>query len=715
MLDNGDKVGEYTLIRFLGKGQFGEVWLAEKGNELSRRKFSRALKFISIRDEDINLPDAKDEIDTWMEASGHPNVISVLDMLVHKNFVVIASEYADGGSLKEWLKAQGGKSSTPEKALELTIGILRGLEHLHARNVVHRDLKPENILLQGEFPRITDFGISRIISENTTATNAIGTPIYMSPEAFHGNKQPQTDIWSAGVIMYEMLTGIFPFEGSTMFAVRDSVRRDEPRALPDDLEPDIARIIIKALQKNRETRYQTAREMRSAVEKILNRFRALITNKVTATLDPEISIVTERIIRSTEIPAAESAEILVIESAEIPAVESAEIPAVESAEIPVVESAEIPVVESTGIPVMGSTEIPAGLETVKEEGAEGRRLGQTYFIPPARKTRETHDSTVGSTGDFPLEDDGEKEKRLLHAPAKVSERLKRTRTVAIAFFVIAVAGLLGLLILIGAQSGVFGFKTVTNSSSTPIPNANTTPEVPSTTVVEAATLPDPPAGMVYIPGGEFLMGRNEGTRVDEEPAHKVSVRPFFMDMYEITNGQYAGFVTATNHPAPPGWKNDTFPDGKAKFPVTGVNWNDARTYAKWAGKRLPTEEEWEFAARGEKEFLYPWGDQWDPGLANADQKDKSVAEIGKFQGKSPFGVFDMSGNVWEWTSSDYKAYPNGKISKTFVGKANLKTIRGNSFLGSKDFSTTTYRIGWAITGAANYSRTGFRCVQDADK
>ena len=128
-------------------------------------------------------------------------------MLVVGDHIIIVSEYADGGSLNGWLKANGGKAPTEEKALEMMRGILLGIEHLHSRSVVHRDLKPDNILLQGGFPRITDFGISRIVGEGTMSTKAIGSPAYMSPESFAGNKSQQADIWSAGVIFYEMLTG----------------------------------------------------------------------------------------------------------------------------------------------------------------------------------------------------------------------------------------------------------------------------------------------------------------------------------------------------------------------------------------------------------------------------------------------------------------------------------------------------------------------------
>src|ERR1044072_4463063 len=124
MLEPGDKIGDYTLVRFLGKGQFGEVWLAEKELQLSKKKFQHALKFLFNPGDEINLKSAQAEIDTWIESSGHPNVMSVLDMLIYNDHIVIASEYAEGGSLKSWLSQSKGRAPSHEKALEMMTGIL---------------------------------------------------------------------------------------------------------------------------------------------------------------------------------------------------------------------------------------------------------------------------------------------------------------------------------------------------------------------------------------------------------------------------------------------------------------------------------------------------------------------------------------------------------------------------------------------------------------
>jgi formylglycine-generating enzyme required for sulfatase activity len=220
-------------------------------------------------------------------------------------------------------------------------------------------------------------------------------------------------------------------------------------------------------------------------------------------------------------------------------------------------------------------------------------------------------------------------------------------------------------------------------------------------------------GMVYIAGGEFTMGSDTGDEY-ERPAHKVKLSSFYLDVYEVTCEEYLKFAIAKGHRLPAKWTNGSFPAGAAKQPVTGVDWYDATAYAEWAGKRLPTEEEWEFSARGTNGGRYPWGNNWITNAANAgDSSAQRLQDVGSFPGgKTSAGVMDMIGNAWEWTASDVSIYPGGHFSSPVPNS--VKVIRGGSWQEKQQQATTTYRGFLRMSGAEDYSATGFRCVKDAN-
>jgi serine/threonine protein kinase len=255
-----ETIGPYTLIKKLGKGAFGVVWLAERRTTITT---TEAVIKIPL-DEDVDLEAIRHEANLWVKASGHPNVLPIIEANIYGDYVVIASEYAPDGSLADWLAQRGGKAPSIESAVEIVYGLLAGLAHLHGRNIIHRDLKPANILFQGNTPRIADFGISRILESTSQSSIVAGTPAYMAPEAFDGKRNAQTDIWSVGVIFYQLLTGRLPFPQTDRTSLIKAIILDDPSPLPESVPNSLREFIIRSLEKNQ--RHKSVTEMRAALQ-----------------------------------------------------------------------------------------------------------------------------------------------------------------------------------------------------------------------------------------------------------------------------------------------------------------------------------------------------------------------------------------------------------------------------------------------------------------
>lgn len=278
MFQAGQKVGFYTLVRKLAKGGFGEVWLAEKQSEFVTKKVAVKLP----HDEDVDFDAIRQEAYLWEQASGHPNVLPLIDADVYDGQVAIVSEYAEDGSLADRLKIE--RKLSIKEAVGMTIGILNGLEYLHSKNIVHRDIKPANILLQGNTPRLADFGISRAVETSTISSVIVGTESYMSPESFEGVRSVQTDVWSVGVVLYKLLTGNLPFPQTKPTEMMYAVLMKEPEPLPGEIPPQLREIVFKALEKDREIgesprrRYQSASAMREDLKVFLENFDTTVSS-----------------------------------------------------------------------------------------------------------------------------------------------------------------------------------------------------------------------------------------------------------------------------------------------------------------------------------------------------------------------------------------------------------------------------------------------------
>lgn len=242
------------------------------------------------------------------------------------------------------------------------------------------------------------------------------------------------------------------------------------------------------------------------------------------------------------------------------------------------------------------------------------------------------------------------------------------------------------------------------------------------------------ATQIAIPSGPFIMGTDsQQSNEQNHPQHTVGLGAYKIDKYPVTNAQYARFVAATGHRPPSHWAQGKIPAGKELHPVTLVSWHDAQAYAKWAGKRLPTEAEWEKAARGTDGRRWPWGNAMEPSRLNTYYNVGSTTKVTVYpQGASPYGVMDMAGNVSEWTADDFKPYPGSDApADLFKAKAGVvssaadrsmkvidlvttdavyKVMRGGSWK-SDPFSTATYHRNYSLPHYAS-DFYGFRCAQD---
>ena len=248
--------------------------------------------------------------------------------------------------------------------------------------------------------------------------------------------------------------------------------------------------------------------------------------------------------------------------------------------------------------------------------------------------------------------------------------------------------------------------------------------------------PAVPDGMVFVPSGEFVMGTNE-TRLedlamdygivkpwvmDAVPERRQYLSAFYLDRFEITNAKYFRFVQAENFPILPHWPGGRPSLAQENLPVVFVDWEEADAYCRWAGKRLPTEGEWEKAARGPDGWIYPWGVFFDTRRANIGGLHADLKPVGSFPlGGSPYGAMDMIGNAWEWTAEEYLPYPGASFASQYYGRA-FRVVRGNSFAGIGHFPPADQALVRAAQSRAAYRMffapnialrdIGFRCARD---
>ena len=662
--------GRYRILEPLGQGGMAIVYQAHD----SRLERQVAIKF--IRSSSLNKQNA-DKLRRRFERESkalakfsHPNIVKVYDYGEYEGDPFLVMEYLPEGTLK----SRTGQPVPYTEAVTILAPVARALAYAHQHDIIHRDVKPANILFsEANESILTDFGIAKILeAEDGTALTGtgmgIGTPEYMAPEQATG--QPvdyRADVYALGIVLYELVTGRKPFTGDTPVAVLlKHVQEPIPsaRQFAPTLPDEFMLVLSKALAKNVSDRYENMTAFAEDLQRLSGGYRQ-------------------------------------------------------------------------GHPVQPSITQETGTALMPQSGAA--KSPSSPSLPTVARIRtDSHPSVpVG-------------------ASASPQPRRKWLIPVLIIFAVLVI-GAIGMVLL----TGLLLFSPSDRSRGN-LPGDDTGSLLPS------RGLSYPPAGatqmipkddsvMVFVPEGEFLMGSltdDPDASAAEYPQHPVYLSAYWIDRTEVTNASFQKFTQESKYKTDAEkagasqvylaerkawdltqgaeWKHPQGPassiTGLENHPVPHVSWNDAKAYCEWAGKRLPSEAEWEKAARGTDGRKYPWGNQAPAGnLANfADQNidveganktindgQRFTASTGSYpEGASPYGAMDMAGNVWEWVADIYDkdyylaaAYANPLNDTAGI----VRVLRGGSW-GSR-LPRSAQRT-WSIPDYTD-DNNGFRCALSA--
>jgi serine/threonine protein kinase len=589
----GKTIGKVRIDKYLARGGMAEVYLGTHLT-LDRPVAIKVLHSYIEQDPDLLVRFQREA--KVVAGLRHPNIVQIYDFDAIDGHPYIVMEYLKGPPLATYLRGLHKRNERipHHQVARLLKALTASLDYAHDQDVIHRDIKPGNILLHGKADEITldkplandveavltDFGLVRIANTaSQTASGMVsGTPAYMSPEQARGDQTDRrTDIYSLGIVLYEMLAGRVPFEADSTLSVIYKQINDPPPPIPG-ISPAVQKVIDRALAKNPEGRYPTARNM--AVDFFL---------------------------------------------------------------------------------AIGMT---AEAETI------------VNVLPEETKT------IIGDLPDAPPKS----------ASTFVRPKPGGRKPTRIGIGILSVIGLLALAI--GAFL-VF-FKSSISSNAADVQNPESVVPTAYITSSESSGLSDA-NGMAEIATGTYEVGTTPADEYHSAPMN-ILLNGFWIDKHQTTYVQYQQFLIATGAQSP-----DVV--GEGNQPVRGVTWDQAVAYCSWVNKRLPTEAEWEAAGRGSgpNPQLYPWGNDPTADGNVGNLPDQDTYEVGTLLfNKSPYDVYDMVGNIWEWVGEPYANTPTGS-----------KILRGGRF--GLPILELSYRLAVASDDTRYVKFAGFRCAADQIK
>jgi formylglycine-generating enzyme required for sulfatase activity/tRNA A-37 threonylcarbamoyl transferase component Bud32 len=727
-------MGKYEILEALGRGGFAAVYRA-RDTKMEREV---ALKVITG-----NFTDEASFIQRFRQEARiaanlrHPNIVPVYDFGEVDGALYIAMALiGEGRTLRDLLDEQA--PLTLAEALPLLTPLANALDYLHQQDppLVHRDIKPSNVLLEGtdgsHWVVLTDFGLVRSLQASTELTQSgsiLGTPAYLAPEQADvkqwGEITPRTDVYALGVVAYEMLTGRAPFSGETPTVLHAHAYESPPppQELLPDLGDELSAVLLHALRKTPAERYPSAGAFAAALQDVAETWNEAAQQE--ATLE-QLEAQAQELLEAGEwlealdcctqmmrLDPARSATLKMFNAAK---------KGLDREQDEERKRRRLTEQYQTGLALLAEEKWKQALDAFKAvskdnpdfrdvqenlvQAQDELQRAQWYDEAIAHSEAERwaeacrvwlrvlHDRVDYREGDAAVrllaaaESLVSQHDTLTHGFKRSRQALRLYEALLLAFerqaWEEAVSAGEALLQLSADLKGVQAWVERARGE---VPALQSRRELES--AGDTGTQERDGKEMVRIPAGKFLYGRNQEER--ELPV-------FWIDKTPVTNTEYGRFVAASGHKPPRHWKGERPPEAIAEHPVTYVSWHDAVAYAEWAGKRLPTEEEWEKAARGTDGRTYPWGEEEPtPDLCNFGQNEGGTTPVGKYSphGDSPDGCVDMAGNVWEWTVTDYDD--------------ESKVLRGGSWVDNPLGVRCAGRVRYDPYVAWDYD--GFRCAR----